>query len=123
MLARLFYLVVCYNPLLLASARGLGCGDSALDAVDSPAATLCVLLDLLVREHRQHKLSLNLRQRFEQLGKILLVVQNFSTLYISKMRAQANAGPAEMPSKTKRHSVTANIFSRSDSSTDFSQQE
>ena len=26
-----------------------------------------------MREHRQHKLTLNLRQRFEQLGEILLV--------------------------------------------------
>ena len=41
--------------------------------MDRPAATLCVLLDLLVREHCQHKLTLDLRQRFEQLGEILLV--------------------------------------------------
>ena len=67
MLARLFYLVVRNNPLLLASARGLGCGDGALDAVDSPAATLDKLLDLWVREHRQHKLTFDLGQRFEQL--------------------------------------------------------
>ena len=64
--------VVADHPLLLLASRGLRGGDRALDAVDVPPVLRSVSLDIRVREHGEHKLTLDLSEEVKESQQVAL---------------------------------------------------
>lgn len=65
------YLIIHDHPLFLPAAGLFGCRYAALDFVDSPAVEGSIFAQQIMWEHRQHKLSDDFRENFEQFRKIL----------------------------------------------------
>ena len=77
-------LLVAYHPLLLLTTGGLGGGDGTLDTVDDPVVFVGIALDIIIGEHREHKLTLELCEelkgsRQEALAEDALVVSAVAT--------------------------------------------
>lgn len=65
-------LIVAYHPLLLLTTGGFGGGDGALDTVDDPAVFVGIALDIIIGEHREHKLTLELSEEVKESQQVAL---------------------------------------------------